>query len=111
MLWIMSGTFNQFNYSHSFSLCCPSACSGDHTETVEIEFDPEKQTYEKLLKMFWANHDPTQCHKRQYMSAIFYHGEEQKAKAEKSKEEHQETVKREIQTKILPAGTFYQAEE
>ncbi|XP_072024599.1 peptide methionine sulfoxide reductase-like [Amphiura filiformis] len=61
--------------------------------------------------MFWANHDPTQCHKRQYMSAIFYHSEEQKSLAEKSKDEHQETIKRTIQTKILPAGTFYQAED
>ena len=78
---------------------------------MEIQFDPEKQTYEKLLKMFWANHDPTQCHKRQYMSAIFYHSEEQKSLAEKTQEEHQATVRRTIQTKILPAETFYQAEE
>ena len=76
-----------------------------------MDFDPETQSYEKLLKIFWSSHDATQCHKRQYMSAIFYHSEEQKTLAEKTKKEHRETVKKDVQTKILPAETFYVAEE
>ncbi|XP_041457585.1 peptide methionine sulfoxide reductase-like, partial [Lytechinus variegatus] len=84
---------------------------GDHTETVQIEFDRTKTSYEKLLRKFWANHDSTTCHKNQYMSAIFYHGEKQKEVAESTRDEHQKTVKRQIQTKIKPAETFYDAED
>ncbi|PIK58701.1 putative peptide methionine sulfoxide reductase-like [Apostichopus japonicus] len=61
--------------------------------------------------MFWNNHDSTSCHNRQYMSAIFFHGEEQKALAEKTRDEHQKTLKRKIQTVIKPAETFYDAED
>lgn len=84
---------------------------GDHTETVDLEFDPSVTSYENLLKMFWNNHDSTACHNRQYMSAIFYHGDEQKALAEKTRDEHQKTLKRKIQTVIKPAETFYDAED
>lgn len=84
---------------------------GDHTETVDLEFDPSETSYEDLLTMFWNNHDSTSCHNRQYMSAIFFHGEEQKALAEKTRDEHQKTLKRKIQTVIKPAETFYDAEE
>lgn len=84
---------------------------GDHTETVDIEFDPARTSYEELLKMFWNNHDSTVCHNRQYMSAIFYHGHEQKALAEKTKDEHQKTLKKKIQTLIKPAEEFYDAED
>jgi len=60
--------------------------------------------------MFWSNHDSTACHSRQYMSAIFYHGEEQKELAEQSKLAHQKQKMRKVQTKILPANRFYDAE-
>ena len=85
--------------------------SGDHTETVQIEFDRTKTSYEQMLKMFWKNHDSTVCTKKQYMSAIFYHDEKQRELAERTKEQHQETLKRKIQTLIKPAETFYDAEE
>ena len=85
--------------------------SGDHTETIQLEFDPTQTDYETLLTIFWNNHDSTACTSRQYMSAIFYHSGEQKALAEKTKEKHQTTLKRTIQTRIKEADTFYDAEE
>jgi len=83
---------------------------GDHTETVEVEFDPEKTDYERLLKMFWKNHDPTSKCSRQYMSAIFYHDEEQKELAMTSQKAAATHLRRPITTKILPATHFYDAE-
>ena len=74
-------------------------------------YDPEQTSYEKLLDLFWNNHDSTACLSRQYMSAIFYHSEEQKALAEKTRDEHQKKLTRKIQTKIKSAETFYDAEE
>ena len=85
--------------------------SGDHTETVQLDYDPNCTTYRDLLNMFWKNHDPTALHKAQYMSAIFYHDNQQKQLAERTRDEHQKTIKRKIATKILPADTFYVAEQ
>lgn len=84
---------------------------GDHTESLQIKFDPEQTSYEKLLEMFWNNHDSTACLSRQYMSAIFYHDEEQKTLAEKTLDEHQKKMTRKIQTRIKSAETFYTAED
>lgn len=61
--------------------------------------------------MFWKNHNPTAVNKAQYMSAIFYHDNQQKQLAEQTRDEHQKTIKRKIATKILPADTFYVAEQ
>ncbi|XP_067931994.1 peptide methionine sulfoxide reductase-like [Watersipora subatra] len=63
-----------------------------------------------MLKLFWGSHDSTTCHSRQYMSAIFYHGDEQKELAEISKTAFQKQKMKKIVTKILPAQTFYNAE-
>ncbi|CAG2101072.1 unnamed protein product [Medioppia subpectinata] len=65
----------------------------------------------KILDIFWANHSPTVCHKRQYMSAIFYHNSEQKQLAEESMKEAQKKLTQPIQTKILPLDVFYEAED
>lgn len=67
--------------------------------------------YANLLDMFWDLHDPTACRKRQYMSAIFYHDNEQKVMAEESLKKHQNKIKQTIATKIVPAATFYDAED
>ena len=85
--------------------------SGDHTESVEIEYDPSEVSYETLLTLFWNNHDPFSPRKRQYMSAIFYHNEEQKHLAEESMKVAQSKSKRKVVTQILPAERFYDAEE
>jgi peptide-methionine (S)-S-oxide reductase len=96
-----------------------SAGGTGHAESVEIVYAPAKVSYEKLLDVFWHNIDPTTpdrqfCdHGRQYRTAIFYHDEMQKRLAEKSKQslEESKTLPGPIVTEIVPAGTFYPAEE
>jgi peptide-methionine (S)-S-oxide reductase len=90
-----------------------------HAEAVEVEFDPARVTYGKLLDVFWENHDPTQKNRQgpdvgtQYRSGIFFHSPEQKAAAEGSKAslEASGRFKRPIATEITPASTFWRAEE
>jgi len=88
-----------------------------HAEAVEIVYDPAKVGYEKLLDVFWHNIDPLAkdrqfCdHGDQYRSAIFYHGDEQRALAEASKAAVAKRFKQPIQTAIVAAGPFYKAEE
>jgi len=84
---------------------------GDHTETMQVEYDPQQTDYTELLHLFWHNHDPTARNSPQYMSAIFYHDDEQKRLAEETMSEHQAKVARPITTKILSAETFYNAED
>lgn len=90
-----------------------------HYEAVQITFNPEIFPYEKLLDVFWSQIDPTdaggQFHDRgdSYRTAIFYHSEEQRQLAEKSKHSLNESgrFKDPIVTQILPAKPFYAAEE
>lgn len=89
---------------------------GDHTETVDIDFDPSQTSYSDLLDVFWRNHDPTAKCSRQYMSAIFYHDEEQKRAAEQSMtraadDEQRQNNRRKINTLILPIEHFTEAED
>jgi len=90
-------------------------CAGNtgHTETVEVTYDPARVSYDDLLNIFWHIHDPTTKHKAQYKSVIFYHTPEQHAAAEASKDQQQRSgaFPRPIVTEILPAPTFYRAEE
>lgn len=96
-------------------------CGGrtGHAEVVQVEFDPAEVTYKELLGVFWENHNPTTLNRQgpdvgtQYRSAIFYHTDEQKRIAEKSKAEMGASGKfsRPIVTEITPASTFYQAED
>ena len=90
-----------------------------HAEVVEVEYDPSRVSYEDLLKVFWTNHDPTTRNRQgpdigtQYRSVIFYHTQEQQAAALVSKEKLQDSgaYRRPIVTEIVPASTFYRAEE
>jgi peptide-methionine (S)-S-oxide reductase len=90
-----------------------------HAEAVDIDYDPAALSYNKLLEVFWTNHDPTQLnrqgpdHGSQYRSAIFYHTAEQKAAAEASKQALADSgkLRRPIVTQIVPAAEFYRAEE
>ncbi len=88
-----------------------------HAEAVEVEFDPSQVSYDRLLKTFWENHDPTTLNRQgwdigtQYRSAIFTHGPDQEAAARASAAEAQTHRKKPIVTEILPAPTFYPAEE
>lgn len=84
---------------------------GDHTETIQIDYDPAKLSYEQLLDMFWASHSPARkSWSRQYMAAIFYHNEEQKRLAIKTRDREAERLQQKIYTEILPASKFYRAE-
>jgi len=90
-----------------------------HAEAVEVEYDPSKISYDKLLDVFWENHDPTQLNRQgpdwgtQYRSAIFFHSPEQEAAAKASKEllEKSGRFSKRIVTQIVPAPEFYEAED
>jgi peptide-methionine (S)-S-oxide reductase len=90
-----------------------------HAEALEVEYDPTQISYDDLLKVFWENHDPTTMNRQgpdfgtQYRSAILYHNEAQHAAAIASRDrlEQAHTFKRPIVTQIVPAVTFYPAEE
>jgi len=90
-----------------------------HAEVVQVEFDPDEISYEELLDIFWDNHDPTTINRQgpdigtQYRSAIFFHSPEQEAAAMASKKKLEESGKlsRPIVTEILPAQTFWMAED
>ena len=90
-----------------------------HTEVVQVEYDPAKVSYEKLLEVFWANIDPTVknaqfCdHGSQYRSGVFYHDDTQRKLAEASKTTLDKTkpFKQPIVTEITKAAEFWRAEE
>jgi len=94
-------------------------CEGDtgHAEVVQITFDPSRTSFEKLLEVFWAAHDPTTLNRQgadtgtQYRSVIFYENDAQKAAAEKSKLAAQKEFKHPIVTEIAPLQKFYPAED
>lgn len=90
-----------------------------HAEVVQIEFDPAKLSFAQLLDQFWKLHDPTQLNRQgpdvgsQYRSVVFYHSPEQEAtaKAAVAKLEASGKYARPIVTQIVPATTFYPAED
>lgn len=85
---------------------------GDHSETVQLDFDPSVITYEELLEVFFASHDSAYCgSSRQYMSAIFFHAEDQERAAQEAKAKETQRLGKTVQTQILPASTFYLAED
>ncbi len=96
-------------------------CSGrtNHAEVIHVTFDPAKVSYEQLLEVLWDNHDPTTVNRQgpdigtQYRSAIFFHSPEQETAALASKQRHDASGRfpRKIVTEIVPAGTFWKAED
>ncbi len=96
-------------------------CSNEsgHAEVVQIEYDPAVVGYDALLDVFWSNHNPTTMNRQgpdvgtQYRSVIFYHDENQKAAAERSRAALEASGKwnKPIVTEIVPAVTFYPAED
>ncbi len=99
------------------------ACTGQtgHTEAVRVVYDPAVVSYEDLLKIFWETHDPTQGFRQgndvgsQYRSALYYADESQREAAEASRDRYQEAITAAglgaITTELLPAPSFYYAEE
>ncbi len=94
-------------------------CGGrtGHAEVVEVEYDPEKVSYEQLLDLFWESHDPTQVNRQgpdighQYRSAIFYTTPRQHEAAMASKARAQTHTGRPIATEVTAASEFYPAED
>jgi peptide-methionine (S)-S-oxide reductase len=88
-----------------------------HAEVVEVEFDPERVSYDELLEKFWSLHDPTQLNRQgpdvgsQYRSSIFFHSPEQERAAVASRDRAQARFKRPIITEVTPAEPFHRAEE
>ena len=96
-------------------------CTGmtGHAEVAQITFDPTTISFDELLKMFWQSHDPTTLNRQgndvgtQYRSAIFYHNEEQRSAAERSKEkfDNSEIFSNQIVTEIIALDQFWPAED
>jgi peptide-methionine (S)-S-oxide reductase len=88
-----------------------------HAEAVQVWFDPTVVSYNELLDTFWSIHDPTTPDRQgwdfgsQYRSAIFFRGADQERVAISSRDERQNSIARPIVTQIVPASTFYDAEE
>ncbi len=88
-----------------------------HAEAVQVEYDPAQVSYEQLLDAFWKLHDPTQVNRQgpdfgtQYRTAIFTHDEAQAKAATAAKERAQAGFSKPIATEIVPAATFWPAEE
>jgi peptide-methionine (S)-S-oxide reductase len=90
-----------------------------HAEAVEVDFDPSKVAFERLLDVFWENHNPTTLNRQgpdvgtQYRSGIFFHSPDQEkaAKISIEKLEAARKYKGPIVTQVVPATTFYEAED
>lgn len=95
-------------------VCCDNT---GHAEVVEVTFDPDQVTYEQILDVFWAMHDPTQVNRQgpdvgdQYRSVIFTHSEDQRVIAEESLRAAQDGFPRTIATQITPLVAFFPGEE
>jgi len=109
----MGGTLEKPTYE--------DVCTGNtgHAEVVHVTYNPDDVSYEKLLDIFWENHNPTTVDQQgpdfgsQYRSVIFYTDDEQKEIAEKSKEQLEQSSKwqKPIVTQIVEAKTFWPAED
>jgi peptide-methionine (S)-S-oxide reductase len=85
---------------------------GDHSEAVQVDFDPNVISYRELLDVFWDRHNPVKPNvKRQYMNAVFVHNEAQKTLAEETREEVASGLAILVTTHILSAGIFTLAED
>ncbi len=84
---------------------------GDHTESIQIEYNPDEIAYEELLDIFWKNHQADRpVTSTQYKSIIFFHNEEQKKLAVETKKNIENSLGRKMYTDIRPFNNFYIAE-
>jgi peptide-methionine (S)-S-oxide reductase len=85
---------------------------GDHTETIQIDYDRDQITFHELLEVFWKSHNPTsRASSRQYMSIIFYHDEEQKRLGLATRSREAANRNSRIHTEIVAYTEFYLAED
>ena len=112
---VVSGYSGGFVENPTYREVCTDTTG--HAEVVQITFDPEQVTYEQLLEVFWAMHDPMQANRQgpdvgtQYRSIILAHTEEQTAAAEASRDRAQSRFDRPIATEVKPFVAFYPAED
>jgi peptide-methionine (S)-S-oxide reductase len=126
VFWRLDGVLSTaVGYQGGFSAnpTYADVCTGrtGHTEAVLVVYDPERISYEELLKAFWEEHDPTQGMRQgndvgtQYRSAVYWTTDEQAGIAKKSRDMYQERITArgfgEITTELAPAGPFFYAEE
>ena len=84
---------------------------GDHTETVQVDYDPQRITYAQLLDIFWKSHEPTRrSWSQQYMHAVFYHNEAQRRQALVSKAAVEQKISHAVKTEVVPVRSFTMAE-
>jgi len=85
---------------------------GDHTETLQIEYDPAVISFEEILQVFWDSHNPaSRSSSRQYAAIVFYHNEEQKETALESRTVLEQQLQKTIYTEVLRYSRFFPAEE
>ena len=124
--WQLPGVFTTavgYAGGHTPNATYEEVCSGGtgHTEVVLVAFDPARLQYDDVLKAFWEGHDPTQGMRQggdigtQYRSAIYVYSDEQRARADASRDAYQSVLSRAgygaITTEIWEAPPFYYAEE
>lgn len=117
----VAGTAVGYVGGHTENPTYEQVCAGrtGHAEAVQIEFDPDRVSYEELLEVFWDIHDPTTVDRQgpdvgsQYRSVVFVHDAGQRAAAEASREARQNARRdgRRIVTGIVDAPTFWRAED
>ena len=116
----VTGTSVGYMGGHTDQPTYEDVCTDEtgHAEVAQVEFDPGKVGFEALVRKFYEIHDPTQLDRQgpdegsQYRTAIFYHSPEQKAVAERvTAELNQGKFKGRIVTQIVPAATYWRAEE
>lgn len=126
LFWLTEGVYTTaVGYSAGFTPnpTYEEVCTGltGHNEVVLVVFDPQEVPYEQLLKVFWEGHNPTQGMRQgrdrgtQYRSGIYTYSPEQEQQAQQSKLQYQARLNSagyaDITTEILPAGSFYYAED
>ena len=85
---------------------------GDHTETVQLDYDPQRITYNELLDIFWESHRPTRSNwSTQYKNVIFYHNDQQHKLAMASKAALEKKIGKTIKTEVAPLNSFTMAED
>jgi|ERR1712183_151871 len=124
--WTQSGVYSTsvgYSAGNTENPTYQEVCGGmtNHNEVVQVVYEPEKTSYDQLLKVFWENHNPTQGMRQgndvgtQYRSGIYYYNDEQKQKALDSKDRYEKELKKAgitgITTEIKLASPFYYAEE
>lgn len=111
----VSGYSGGFVEHPDYRLVCTGTTG--HAEVVQVTFDPDVVSYDQLLEVFWAMHDPTQVnrqgpdHGTQYRSIVLTHSDEQQTSAEASKARAQGRFAQPIATEIRPFQAFYPAED